>query len=148
MLHCVGTFAFRRRWRMQRAIRMPSAEGMRSATERSEALGAKLWQRSKFGERSEQQILGTATGVTFLSCQESTQRRRRRGGADECAYRFSCCFISYFSAHSRPPLRTPPGTLRVVVSCYRSFCDNSNSSINQTFRTSNSSVNTACGDRL
>ena len=53
------------------------------------------------------------------------------GGADERAYRFSCCFISYFSAHSRPPLRTPPGTLRVVESRYGSIFYNSNRAINR-----------------
>ena len=53
------------------------------------------------------------------------------GGADECAYRSPSGLASCFSAHSCPPLRTPPGTLRVVESRYGSIFYNSNRPINR-----------------
>ncbi len=47
---------------IQRAIRTPTAVGVQSATERSEALGASLWLSGQnLVSECEQQILGTAT---------------------------------------------------------------------------------------
>ena len=40
-------------WQIQREIRTLAAASVQSATERSEALSASQWQRSKFGERAD-----------------------------------------------------------------------------------------------
>ena len=59
-----------------------------------------------------------AGGVTFLFRQESNQRSRLRGGAEVVPFRLGRFLSPSAPVQNRPPLSTPPGTLRVVATAW------------------------------